>query len=229
MSGSSSDVNTNKQGQKLRRKGRLTRNKFLDQTFSLLHSQPLDQITVPNIASRVGLSTATFYLYFTDIDEIYLELSERAGKDLHFLLEFVKDPWPLAKNYECSLVFVTAFLNVVRLHRPVIHLRNARADRNDKRFDKVRLRSALPLIEALGRQLHRSESEDRTPDIDFAECTGAALFTGLERLSIRLCGPDEIPEDTELMLRAQAQIIADSIAAAARSRRQGRKNLPGRN
>jgi AcrR family transcriptional regulator len=208
------DIKINKQGQELRRKGRITRQKFLDATFYLLHSDSLDQVTVPNIASRVDLSTATFYLYFSDIDEIYLELSERAGEDLHELLKFLEVPWPLAKVFENSLAFVSAFMDVVRLHRPVIHLRNARADRNDSRFDKVRLRSARPLIQALGRQLRRSESLVGSPEIDFSEAVGAVLFTGLERLSIRLCGPDAETADAILLLNAQAQVIADSIAAA---------------
>jgi AcrR family transcriptional regulator len=223
------DPDLNKQGQTLRRKGKLTRQKFLDATFELLHSVTLEEVIVPNIAAKVGLSTATFYLYFSDIDELYLELAHRAGDDLRVLREFVETPWPLNACYEHALKFVAGFLNVVRLHRPVIHLRNARADRDDKRFDTERLRSAHPLIVALGRQVHRSETADMTPEMDFSECIGAVLFTGMERLSIRLCGPDSNIEDVELLMNAQAQIITDCITSAARTRHQGHANLPGRN
>jgi AcrR family transcriptional regulator len=223
------ELGFNKQGQALRRKGRLTRQKFLDETFALLHNAPLEEVTVPNIAAKVGMSTATFYLYFSDIDELYLELAEHAGNDLHVLLELVETAWPIDKNFEHALRFVRVFLDVVRRHRPVIHLRNARADRNDERFDAVRVKSAAPLLQALGRQLHRAEAGSRTPEVDFSDSVGAALFTGLERLSVRLCGPNETQGDIDMLIRAQAQIIADCISAAARGRSEGRPNLPGRN
>jgi AcrR family transcriptional regulator len=225
----SAELSFNKQGQTLRRKGRLTRQRFLDETFALLHSASLEEVTVPNIAAKVGMSTATFYLYFSDIDELHLELAEHAGNDLQKLLDLIETPWPLDRNFEYSLRFVQGFLDVVRRHRPVIHLRNARADRNDKRFDTVRIKSATSLINALGRQLHRIEDDSRSLEVDFSLSVGAALFTGLERLSVRLCGPDEALEDTEILIHAQAQIIADCISAAARSRSEGRPNLPGRN
>ncbi len=223
-----SDLNVNKQGQALRRKGKITRQRFLDETFALLHNVTLEEVTVPNIAAQVGLSTATFYLYFSDIDELYLELAERAGNDFHVLLELVETPWPLTKIYEHAIGFVTAFLSIVRRHRPVIHLRNARADRCDKRFDNMRIKSARPLIEALGRQLHRHEGTVKTHEVDFSEAIGATLFTGLERLSIRISGQNERTEDTEILIQAQAQVITDSISAAARGRRRGYENLPGR-
>jgi len=58
--------------------GEETRCKLLDAARDLGEELPPPKITVETVASRAGVSRATFYLYFEDKDDIYLELAREA-------------------------------------------------------------------------------------------------------------------------------------------------------
>jgi AcrR family transcriptional regulator len=206
----------NKQGQVLGAKGHATRLQLLDATFKLLHELPFNEIVVPAITSMAMTSTATFYRYFSDLDEAFLELSVRAGKEMDTLDGLICELWPEDQVENNALRFVSAYVNLVRLHRPVIHIRNFSADRGDEAFEKVRRRSARSIIVGLGYQIHWG----REDAVDAAECKAAVMFTGMERLAVQLTSPRGVnPEEAELLLSMQASILTDVIRAAAQARR----------
>jgi AcrR family transcriptional regulator len=213
----SDDVKTekNKQGQLLGAKGQATRLQLLDATFKLLHELPFNEVVVSAITSLAATSTATFYRYFSDLDEAFLELSILAGKDMAALDRLLHELWPENEIEDFARRFVAAHVNLVRLHRPVIHVRNFSADRGDEAFDKVRISSARSIIVGLGRQIHRTFSDARNDVVESAECKAAVLFTGMERLAIQLTAPRSAdPREVEIIIAAQADILTDVIRAA---------------
>src|SRR3546814_10346264 len=72
----------NKHGQAIGRKGAESRRRLLDATRTLIATEPAHKLTASAIARTAKLASQTFYLYFNDIDEILLALSQEAAEDM---------------------------------------------------------------------------------------------------------------------------------------------------
>ena len=71
---------TNQQGQSLGDKGRRTRARLLEAATKLLKTRSVREMTVMDIAKRAKTSSATFYLYFKDVEDVVLALTHQTGQ-----------------------------------------------------------------------------------------------------------------------------------------------------
>ena len=69
-------------GRRLGRRAQATRRKLLDATAELLQTRRLLDLTVVEVARRVGTSPASFYQYFQNVDEAVLALAAEIGGQL---------------------------------------------------------------------------------------------------------------------------------------------------
>src|SRR3546814_12148926 len=83
----------NKHGQAIGRKGAESRRRLLDATRTLIATEPAHKLTASAIARTAKLASQTFYLYFNDIDEILLALSQEAAEDMDEVFAELNRHW----------------------------------------------------------------------------------------------------------------------------------------
>ncbi len=137
-------VTTNKHGQSLGRKGHETRERLMLSARKLLRSTSPVELSAMAIARKVKLSSATFYIYFDDVRDLLLSLSEDAEREMAAVHAVLDEPWdPLRVDVEHARRVVRAHAEVWNKHREVLRFRNLEADRGDRAFENIRLRTSL--------------------------------------------------------------------------------------
>jgi len=172
------DVSHNLNGQKLGRKGRVTRERILAATAELLAESGDTPLSLSAVARRSSLGMTSLYLYFADLTELLLAVLRPVmedGRDGYFGV--VAEYWPDARLEEYCRAFVEDYYAFWSKHSRILHLRNNMADQGDERMMEARVRSSLPVIVSLRKQLG---AEGQIIGAD-AESMASVLMTGIER------------------------------------------------
>lgn len=123
------EISMNKQGQVLGRKGQETRQRLMAATRRLLFTHPLVDITAVAISKAAGTSSASFYMYFDDVQDVLYSLALEAGEDMANVSKLLEEPWPVERFEEEALRLIEALNGVWSRHREVLRYRNLEADR----------------------------------------------------------------------------------------------------
>lgn len=177
------EVNLNKQGQVLGRKGQETRKRLMVATRQLLFTHALVDVTAVAIAKAAGTSSASFYMYFDDVQDVLYALSLDAGDEMAHVSKSLETPWAPEKFEEEAARLIEDFNGVWSRHREVLRYRNLEADRGDPRFEELRMNSYVPFIERFARLImavHPAEGGRKKSDV-YAEAT--VLHASMERLA----------------------------------------------
>ncbi|GAC1420950.1 MAG: hypothetical protein NVSMB69_20380 [Novosphingobium sp.] len=219
----------NQVGQKLGRKGLLTRERILAATRELLSAEPPQPLTLSAVARAVGLGMTSLYVYFKDLTELVLAVLDpvmASSEDAYVGL--VRQRWDDDTLGEHTLAFVEAFHGFWREHSRLLHLRNALADARDHRMSEHRIQMARGIINLLGRQMDAPASRDTGTEYDLA----SVLYTGLERVvtiatdaELQATFPPTIrPRFRGATLEQQARVLALAIADERRATRERAEN-----
>jgi AcrR family transcriptional regulator len=207
----------NKLGQALGRKGNETRQRLMEGTRRLLKKHSPVELTAVSVAKEAQTSSATFYIYFTDVRDIIYHLSLEAGDDMTEVHRILEEPWdPSQVEFDHALRVVNAFNSVWQRHRDVLRFRNLEADRGDKNFYKLRLSSAIPIIERFADHILAAAPKAQKISRGDALAEATTLLCAME--AIAETDPVHVKEDgvgAERLARAMARLIARSISARA--------------
>lgn len=120
------------------RRGRATRQRLLDETRLLLQDVSFLDLKVADIARRAGTSPATFYQYFSDVDDVVLRLIETTvaqGSDE--LRSLVTDPvW---EGPEAAAGLAEGFLTYFDEHEAMLRAIDIATAEGDERFFAARV------------------------------------------------------------------------------------------
>lgn len=177
------DVTMNKQGQTLGRKGLETRQRLMSATRRLLYTHPLPDITAVAIAKAASTSSASFYMYFDDVQDVLYALSLDAGEEMADVARLLEHPWDPARYEEEALRIIESLNLVWSRHREVLRYRNLEADRGDPRFEELRMNTYIPFIERFAKLIlavHPATGGRKRGDA-YAEAT--VLHAAMERLA----------------------------------------------
>jgi len=144
-------------GRRLGRRAQATRRKLLDATAELLESRRLLDLTVVEVARRVGTSPASFYQYFQNVEEAVLALADEIGEQLAELIPLVEQPWRGAKGFEVCRLLVARFIAHWDEHRAVLRVRDLAAAEGDQRFRTVRNESMSIITDRLSDKIAESQ------------------------------------------------------------------------
>jgi AcrR family transcriptional regulator len=159
-----------------------TRERLLEATAELLAERSVRDISVVEIARKVGTSPATFYQYFKDVHEATLRLAEQAGEEVPQLLALIDGPWRGAAGLETARRVVDAFVRHWDAHRATLRLRNLASEEGDRRFQKVRRQALAPVLEHLAARIEESQRGGRKNGLH-PYAAAAALASILERMA----------------------------------------------
>lgn len=108
------------------------RNEIMEAGLQLFAEKDYHEVTVDEIAERVGLSKGTLYLYFKNKEDLFFSIIQEKTDLLYQRLNAtIEDDKPFT---ECLKNFVYTFLTFFEEHKPyfkIIHSERSRADTND--------------------------------------------------------------------------------------------------
>lgn len=168
-------ISHNLNGQKLGRKGRVTRERIVAAAMELVGADD-GAITLSSVARRAGLGLTSLYNYFSDLTELLLALLESvmATAESEYLA-VLRHRWPDERLYENCYAFVHSYHSFWVRHSRLLHMRNALADQHEVRMMKHRIESSRPIIRSLVLQM------DADPTFARATSMATMLMIGIER------------------------------------------------
>jgi AcrR family transcriptional regulator len=144
-------------GRRLGRRAQATRRRLLDATAELLESRRLLDLTVVEVARRVGTSPASFYQYFQNVEEAVLALADEIGEQLAELVPLVEQPWRGVTGFAACKELVARFIDHWDEHRAVLRVRDLAAAEGDQRFRTVRNESMSIITDRLSDKIAESQ------------------------------------------------------------------------
>jgi len=155
----------------------------MEATAELLSERSVLDLSVVEIARKVGTSPATFYHYFKDVEEVALRLAEQASDEMPAVLELIDNGWAGKAGLDTARSIVESFVNHWDTHHAVLQLRNLAADRGDRRFMKVRRETLRPVLDRFAEQIKKAQAEGTVAPEVHPYVAAAAIGSILERLS----------------------------------------------
>ncbi len=178
MIASDDGLSHNLNGQKLGRKGRVTRERILAATVELLETSRDVPVSLSAVARKAGLGMTSLYVYFSDLTELLLAVLEpiMATAERTYV-NHIRSRWPDETLAADCLSFLRAYHSFWRLNSDILHLRNSMADAGDRRMMLHRIYAAQPLMRLLVEQMDGDPDATTEP----AYAMASVLMTGIER------------------------------------------------
>ena len=159
-----------------------TRRRLLDATAKLLGERGALNLRVVDITREVGTSPATFYQYFSDVEEAILVLADEATDEIVTVEPLLERSWTAADGLANVDAFVEALMEYWEAHSVILRVRDLRAEEGDKRFWAVRQRGYSAIVPALTTKIEEAQAAGRlTQEINPYAAASAAMAM-LERL-----------------------------------------------
>lgn len=207
-------VTTNKQGQSLGRKGQATRQRLMHAASKLLKTHSPVELTAVSVAKIAKTSSATFYMYFDDIKDILLALSDAAGQKMGDALEVLDEDWRLDNLETQASRLVDVFDRVWNTHREILRYRNMEADRGDVSFEKLRMDVYVPFVELLAQRMIGMCPGDQKISRGDARALASVLHGAMERMATT--DPEVVNRGLGIkrLKSAQIRVVAQVVAAS---------------
>jgi len=168
----------NKHGQKMGRKGLLTRKRIMDKALQLSKNTSYKNVTVAGVAFEAEISTSSFYVYFDDMDDVFFACIQEAAQDMNSVLSILDEKWDKANLRSKVGLFIDEYMKLWGKHTTELLIRNIEADQGNLRFSQLRYKSVQAILEGLEKKILETQ-----PEVKNAYPLAVVLFTAIERLA----------------------------------------------
>lgn len=202
---------TNKNGQTLGRKGMETRQRLMDAARDLLRDRSPFEITALLITRAAKTASATFYLYFDDVEDLLYALSAGISEEIEDLFDrdrLLRDPDRL---YEDAMQFVRAYNAVWDRHSDILLYRNLEADRGNPRFNSLLTQASIPILNALAERIAAAYPERQRPRRAVVYAEAIVFFVALERMAASAHQYPEEGLNSAVLMEGQARALAHML------------------
>lgn len=145
------------------RKGRETRQRIMLAALELLKTSSYKDLSVSEIAGEAGMSNATFYVYFKDVEEVLYACVEAAALDLGELHDILDAQWTRENAAEYVAQFVEVYNALWEKYRVELRVRNLEADQGNLRFMNLRIETTRTLLQKLGKKFAQINPDLENP------------------------------------------------------------------
>jgi AcrR family transcriptional regulator len=201
------------QGRELGTQGRLTVRRLLDAGLAEFDERGFQAVRVDDIVRRAKTSHGTFYLYFSNKDDLFRTLLRDALHDM----EIITDDFPVVTSNEAGRAalrtWIQGFSDTYFAHATVIRILS-QADIVGEEVYGDGLRLLFRLSEAIAQGMTAAASSQASGDSQgtagqgqHAELTALACLMMLERINYLLSVEVRLPRD-EMIDRLSAIIYA---------------------
>ena len=160
-----------------------TRQRLLEATEKLLARDGVLDLKLVDVTREIGSSPATFYQYFSDLDDVLVELADQVTVAAHELAATLDPSWSDVADYEKAHDFVKRYDAYWHDHDAVLRARNLKAEEGDARFRAKRSESQLLVMEALISIVEASVAAGRLPADTDSLTRSAGMLAMLERVT----------------------------------------------
>ena len=169
-------------GQKIGSKGERTRRLLIEAVLELLRSKSLRDVSVIDVARRVGTSPATFYVYFRGVPEAVLAALEGIRQTCPEMEELLAGDWLSGEAALSARRVIELYTQFWDRNSTIFRVRNLAAEEGDIRFYQARVFAAEPVLLLLASAVERAQAAGKVPaDLEPRACA-ATLLMMLERL-----------------------------------------------
>jgi AcrR family transcriptional regulator len=194
------------QDRELRAQGRATVRKLLDAGMVEFELRGFHGVRVDDVVRRAGISHGTFYLYFSNKDDLYKALLRDALRDM----EIVAGDFPVVTNDETGRTvlrqWVRKFFDAYAAHATVIRILS-QADLVPEEVFGDGLRLLFSIAEAMTTGM-TAAAKAAGHHAEHAELTAVACLMMLERINYLISAEVQLP------VQEMAETIADVMFAA---------------
>lgn len=209
------EVVHNLNGQRLGRKGLVTRGRILEAARKLIDERDDLQISLSAIAAEASLGMTSLYNYFGDLADVVLALLDELATEAEAAyLVRMRQRWTDDELADQCRQFVFAFFEFWAQNANIYHVRNNLTDRRDPKMIAYRVPVAEEMIGLIVFQMDGSvaERDDRSNSM------ASAVFMGIERATSVLTNPHllrDLPQtmrpDQQGLLEAEADLFTFAI------------------
>jgi AcrR family transcriptional regulator len=169
-------------GRVIGERARRTRRRLLDAMARLLEDRGALSLRVVDITRETGMSSATFYQYFTDVGEAVLALAEEVTDEIDGIRSHLVAGWVSAEGVVEARRLVEAFVEYRLRHRAILRLSDLRAEEGDSRFRAIRQRGYAGLMADLMNKVDVAKQDGRLPVGMNSYAVAGAAMAMMERL-----------------------------------------------
>lgn len=189
------------QGRELRAQGRRTMQRLLDAGLRVFARRGYHAARVDDIVRAARTSHGTFYLYFTNKEDLLRALAVDCAHELTDLADRIGPITPDEAGRAELRAFLEQFLTTYRRYGPVI-----RAWMEDQVGDREVDRLGVKAFTAIGDQLGRRMREAEVPVVANEAAAVGALMAMLERVCYGVASR-RLVEDDDTLLDTMATIV----------------------
>ena len=191
-----------------------TRRRLLDATASLVRENGALDLKVMDVAREVGTSPATFYQYFSDVeDAIYALSTEMIEKvapiQAQMAAEWIADATGSGLDHARRLV--SDYTDFWDVNGAVLRVMLLRADERDERFRQIRRDYNAPFMTAMVAKVRAAQDAGRLNSALDAEATAGAMLAALDRLPNYREGFEKRGTSREAMIETVARLLYSSL------------------
>lgn len=191
-----------------------TRRRILDATTALVRANGALDLKVMDVAREVGTSPATFYQYFSDVeDAIYALSTEMIEKvaPIHAQMEANWHDGSLGTGLDHARRLVSDYTDFWDANGAVLRIMLLRADERDERFRQVRREYNAPFMAAMVEKVRSAQTAGRLTTALDAEATAGAMLAALDRLPNYREGFEKRGTSREAMIETVARLLYSSL------------------
>ena len=193
------------------RRGRATRRRLLDATAALLDSGTYRDLTVVDIAREAGTSPATFYQYFTDVEDAVHALALELLDQVASIQSQLAEDWSVADGLDRARAVVSDYLDFWDEHGAVLRIMLLRADEGDERFRQLRRDYNAPFMSAMAAKVRDAQSAGRVSSSLDPEATAGAMLAAMDRLPNYRQGFEKRGTSREALIETVAVLLAMTL------------------
>jgi AcrR family transcriptional regulator len=212
MSVAARDARDARDGRTPGSRGRATRERLLEHTAALLEERAYRNVSVIEIARRAATSPATFYQYFTDVEEAVLELAHRMATQGERLPALIREAdWRGKAGSRAALELVDGFLALWEQHAAVLRVVDLATAEGDLRFQNIRTRLLNEVTVALRDVIDDFCGHGRhAPDVD-PMAQAAVLVSMLAHVAAHRYGYEFWGIKTDGVRASTARIVFEGV------------------
>lgn len=199
-------------GRVIGQRAQQTRRRLLDATASLLGEHGAFDVKVIDVAREVGTSPATFYQYFSDVEDAVLALSIELLDAVRPIRAKFDLDWSGPDGMDLVRSLVSDYLDFWDEHGAVLRVLLLRADEGEPRFRQVRRDYNAPFMTAMADKVRAAQHAGRlTTSLD-PEATAGAMLAAMDRLPNYRQGFERRGTTREAMIETVAVLLHSSLA-----------------
>lgn len=203
-----------KDGQPLRNKGLDTRRSLIEAARRLMQRMSPLQITAAAISKEANTKPATFYVYFSGVEDVLWALCDLVTEDTAHLFDdptFLRTP---DRFEEDALRLVKDYSAIWSKHSVILSYRNLEADRGNARFNLLLTRTGLPILQGLCDRIVEAAPPDRPVRRRDANAEAVVIMAAMDRLSAAVLLYPEQSVMPAVLHEATARMIVRSLRCA---------------